>query len=269
MPESWDVAKSKLDLKTPLNFVHTSDIIGGNSGSPTVDRNGEVVGIIFDGNIQSLPWDFAYDDRQGRAVSVDSRAILEAIRKIYHADALADELVNGHQPKAPPPKSNLPTINFFGNRWPPIYYFPVNPCKRLLKWLCRVGNDYQFGQSLAPSGTTIGVSRFMLRTYFHVDMDAFFVSVEELYDPSLKGKPVVVGGRADQRGVVAAASYAARKFGVHSAMPLREAARLCPQAVFLEGHPERYREASASVRRVFCSSLRWWKWPPSTKPIST
>jgi hypothetical protein len=99
LPKTWVDAKSKLDLNTPLNFVHTSDIIGGNSGSPTVDRKGEVVGIIFDGNIQSLPWDFAYDDRQGRAVSVDSRAILESIRKIYHADSLAGELVTGHQVK--------------------------------------------------------------------------------------------------------------------------------------------------------------------------
>ena len=89
-----------------------------------------------------------------------------------------------------------------------------------------------------------------MHTVFHVDMDAFFVSVEELFDPSLKGKPVVVGGRPNERGVVAAASYEARKFGVHSALPLRTAYKLCPQAVFVEGHPERYREYSGKVHGV-------------------
>jgi DNA polymerase IV len=90
----------------------------------------------------------------------------------------------------------------------------------------------------------------MQRLVCHLDMDAFFVSVEELFDPTLKGKPVVVGGKADQRGVVAAASYAARKFGVHSAMPLRTAARLCPHAIFVDGHPERYREYSKRVYAI-------------------
>jgi len=92
-----------------------------------------------------------------------------------------------------------------------------------------------------------------IKTIFHVDMDAFFVSVEELFDPSLKGKAVVVGGQRDERGVVSAASYEARKFGVHSAMPLRTAAKHCPHAIFVDGHPERYRQCSEKVYEVLNS----------------
>jgi hypothetical protein len=95
VPERWHKRKSRLDLGTPLNFVCTADIIGGNSGSPVVNRNGEFVGIIFDGNLQSLVADFAYTEVQGRAVSVGSPGIVEALRKVYDAKALAEELTRG------------------------------------------------------------------------------------------------------------------------------------------------------------------------------
>ena len=85
-------AKDEIDLSTDLNFVCTADIIGGNSGSPVVNRKGELVGLIFDGNIQSLTADYLYSDVQGRAVSVAGVAISEAIREIYDAPKLADQL---------------------------------------------------------------------------------------------------------------------------------------------------------------------------------
>src|SRR5271156_6715160 len=84
----------------------------------------------------------------------------------------------------------------------------------------------------------------------HIDMDAFFVSVELLARPELRGLPVVVGGQRDQRGVVSSASYEARRFGIHSAMPLRTAAKLCPQAVFLDGHHELYGQWSDRVATI-------------------
>jgi hypothetical protein len=92
LPQRWVEGREKLDLKTPFNFICTADIIGGNSGSPVVNKAGEVIGLIFDGNIQSLVLDIAYTEEQARAVAVDSRAIIEAMRKIYDAGKLADEI---------------------------------------------------------------------------------------------------------------------------------------------------------------------------------
>ncbi|MDZ4772491.1 MAG: S46 family peptidase [Planctomycetota bacterium] len=92
IPEKWTAAREKLNPNTPFNFVSTCDIIGGNSGSPVVNKQGEIVGLIFDGNIQSLVGDLWYEEGLNRAVSVDSRAMIESMRKVYDAGALADEI---------------------------------------------------------------------------------------------------------------------------------------------------------------------------------
>ncbi len=95
LPQRWMDKKSAVNLKTPFNFVSTDDIIGGNSGSPTVNKDGELIGLIFDGNIQSLVGNFIYDESVNRAISVDVRAMTEVLRKVFDANQIADELTKG------------------------------------------------------------------------------------------------------------------------------------------------------------------------------
>ena len=92
-PDSWTKARAQLNLDVPFDFVSTNDIVGGNSGSPVINAKGELVGLIFDGNIQSLPAYFVYDETDNRAVSVDVRGMVEALRKVYGAEALISELL--------------------------------------------------------------------------------------------------------------------------------------------------------------------------------
>ncbi len=92
LPQAWIDARSKLDMSTPFNFVTTNDIIGGNSGSPMVDAQGRLVGLIFDGNLDSLAGDVVFDIARNRAVAVDVRGMLEAMRTVYGAGALVDEM---------------------------------------------------------------------------------------------------------------------------------------------------------------------------------
>jgi hypothetical protein len=92
LPKSWINAKASLNLSLPVNLSTTNDIIGGNSGSPLIDKDASIVGLIFDGNIFSLGGDYGYDGAKNRAVAVDSRALLEGLKKVYHLDRVADEI---------------------------------------------------------------------------------------------------------------------------------------------------------------------------------
>ncbi|HZA14607.1 MAG TPA: S46 family peptidase, partial [Myxococcaceae bacterium] len=92
LPPSWERARSKVNPRTPMNFTSTNDIIGGNSGSPVINQNAEIVGLVFDGNIQSLGGEYGFDETVNRTVSVHSQALLEALEKIYGARRLIQEI---------------------------------------------------------------------------------------------------------------------------------------------------------------------------------
>ena len=100
LPPRWEAEKSRVNMKTPYNFICTADIIGGNSGSPVINKAGEVIGIVFDGNLDGLVWDIAYTDATARAVCVDARAIIQSMRDLYGAGALAQEILGAPKKKS-------------------------------------------------------------------------------------------------------------------------------------------------------------------------
>ena len=94
IPDSWSRARAAIEMDTPFNLVSTNDIVGGNSGSPLINARGELVGLIFDGNIHSLPGYFVYDGALNRAVSVDARVMVEALKTVYKAERIVKELTS-------------------------------------------------------------------------------------------------------------------------------------------------------------------------------
>jgi hypothetical protein len=99
LPARYAEGKDKIDLATPFDFVTTNDIIGGNSGSPVINRDGEIVGLIFDGNIESLLGDFVYDGETNRSIAVHTAGMTQALQKLYGAQSLVDELLTGKMPQ--------------------------------------------------------------------------------------------------------------------------------------------------------------------------
>ena len=116
LPERWVEKKPSLDLNLPINFVSTNDIAGGNSGSPVINKDLEIVGVIFDVNTQALAGNFIYDETQNRGISVDSRGIIHALRKLYGADVIADEIVTSISRQRPDRQALRVTTRTRGTR---------------------------------------------------------------------------------------------------------------------------------------------------------